>query len=313
MAINQLSLFQTAALQHEGFSHNNFCDDSERVRLEERYAFISREDSRFSRKIVSFQANKGEIVHGWIKYREGFSSQLVDTLIDDFDLKPGDRILDPFAGSATTLLVAKTKSIDADGIEILPNCHLSWNAKSRFDQYDVAELKRILSWAKDVDINDVNKPFPHVTITESAFSLETERDLMFFSDWCENLAVAENSKILCKLVITSILEEISYTRKDGQYLRWDSRSLKMQERNEIRTTQGKKTIKGIDKGELPTVRQAFIDALTEVIKDIEILQKAKFLEKSEQRIIDGSTLFELPKLSNDVYSGVMPFAHQTIH
>lgn len=305
MAINQLNLFQTAALQHEGFSHNNVCDDSERVRLEERFAFISREDGRFSRKIVSFQANKGEIVHGWIKYREGFSSQLVETLIDDFDLKPGERILDPFAGSATTLLVAKTKSIDADGIEILPNCHLSWNAKSRFDQYDIAELNRILSWAKEVEINDINKPFPHVTITESAFSLETERDLMFFSDWCENLAIAENSKILCKLVITSILEEISYTRKDGQYLRWDSRSLKMQERNDTRTAQGKKTIIGIDKGELPTVRQAFIDALTEVVKDIEILQKGKALKKSEQRIIEGSTLFELPKLSNDVYSGVI--------
>src|SRR5260221_8309559 len=124
MAINQLTLFHTASLQHEGFSHDNICDDSERIYLEEHYAFISREDSRLSRKLVSFQANKGEIVHGWIKYREGFSAELVETLVDDFGLQSNDRILDPFAGSATTLLVAKIKGIDADGIEILPNCKL---------------------------------------------------------------------------------------------------------------------------------------------------------------------------------------------
>lgn len=305
MTINQLDFFQTSTLQHEGFSHNSICDDSERIYLEEHYAFITREDSRLSRKLVSFQANKGEIVHGWIKYREGFSAQLIETLIDDFGLQPNHRILDPFAGSATTLLVAKIKGIDADGIEILPNCHLSWNAKSRFDKYSIDELKKISQLATNLVIENTNKRFPHVTITDSAFSPEAERDLMFFSEWLKNLDITENAKILCELIITSILEEISYTRKDGQYLRWDSRSLKLQERNKTRIEQGKSTITGIDKGELPSVKHTFLKALKEIIQDIEVLQKTKFPKESHQRLIEGNTLFVLPKLDNDIYSSVI--------
>ena len=305
MAINQLNLFQTAALQYEGFSHDHICDDTERMQLEEHYSFISKEDTRFSRKIVSFQANKGEIVHGWIKYREGFSAQLVEILIDDFGFQKSNKILDPFAGSATTLLVAKAKGIDADGIEILPNCHLSWNAKSRFDNYNIGELKKIMEMAKIIEIMPTHKPFPHVTITFSAFSPNTERELMFFSEWCENLEISHDAKILCKLILTSILEEVSYTRKDGQYLRWDSRSLKLRGRNNARTDQGRIAINGIDKGELPSVRQSFIKALAEIIRDIEVLQKEKIPGESKQNLIEGSTLFVLPKTSDAIYDGVI--------
>lgn len=305
MTINQLDLFQTATIQHDSFSHEGVCDDSERKHLEERYAFITREDSRFSRKIVSFQANKGEIVHGWIKYKEGFSAQLVETFLDEFGFQSDDRILDPFAGSATTLLVAKAKGLNADGIEILPNCHLSWDAKSRFDRYNIDELQKVAHLVRDLQLGNSNKTFPHITITVSAFSPQTETDLMFLSEWCEGLSTSDDTRILCKLIITSILEELSYTRKDGQYLRWDSRSPKLQERNNTRVAQGKKPISGIDKGNLPSVKEAFLAALGEVIRDIETLQKARFPKSSAQRLINGSTLFVLPTLDESIYSGVI--------
>ena len=115
------------------------------------------------RKIVSFQANKGELVHSWLKYREGFSSVLVETLLKDFNLKPGDTILDPFAGSATTLLVGKTFGVNATGIDILPNCHLAWEAKSKYADYDVSELKEIYQKLIDSEPGLSSNPFPHIT------------------------------------------------------------------------------------------------------------------------------------------------------
>jgi site-specific DNA-methyltransferase (cytosine-N4-specific) len=69
--------------------------------------------------------------------------------------------------------------------------------------------------------------------------------------------------------------------------------------------QEKDTIQGIDKGELPSVKESFLKAITEIIQDIEALQKTKFTKESSQNLIDGSNLFVLPKLKNDTYSSVI--------
>ncbi len=84
-----------------------------------------------------------------------------------------------------------------------------------------------------------------MTITRTAFPEQTERDLMAYKHWIETLDVSEEAKILCRLALISILEKISYTRKDGQFLRWDGRAQKMVERNVKRAAQGKKPFKGI--------------------------------------------------------------------
>lgn len=303
--ISFLDDFLTNNQLYKTFSHNDICEQKARVALESQYSSLFIQDTRFNRKLVSFQASKGEIVHGWIKYKEGFSAQLVDTLLNEFGVRPGERILDPFAGSATTLLVAKVKGINADGIELLPNCHLSWEAKSRYKSYDIVELRNVLNLIQQAEPTDLNKPFPHITITESAFPSEVERDIMFYTSFFENLAISDESRILLRLIITSILEDVSYTRKDGQYLRWDHRSNKVKERNTIRLTQGKTPIKRIDKGELPTVKESLMNALRNVIDDIIVLKQLNNYMVSEQRLINGSALEVLPTLPDDTYSGVI--------
>src|SRR5919108_4947245 len=173
----QLQLFETKTtsreLLHHSFSHGQVCTDSERLGLEHRYEHLFVSDDRFNRKVVSFQANKDELLHSWLKYREGFSSVLVETLISDFLLKPGDRILDPFAGSATTLLVAKTLGLNAIGIDILPNCHLAWDAKSRYAEYSVAELDGILNKIINAESGEAKRGFPYIASTNSALPPKT--------------------------------------------------------------------------------------------------------------------------------------------
>ena len=309
IAVQQLSFLddlKSHLLIHDRFSHGSVCPDDARLALESRYSSLFIEDIRFNRKVVSFQANKGEIVHGWIKYKEGFSSRLVEILLNEFKICHGERILDPFAGSATTLLVAKTNGIHADGIELLSNCQLSWKAKSQFSKYDLGELKSILKQLEEIEPCDTGKSFPHIPITESAFPLETERDIKFFSDWFDSIDVSSEIRVLLKLVITSILEEVSYTRKDGQYLRWDYRSDKVINHNAIRMQQRKNPIKKVDKGELPSVKKALIKTLSGIVNDISSLQEMNYSSKeSEQRLFIGSTLEILPTLDSDLYSGVI--------
>lgn len=299
-------------LERSSFSHQSVAVESERIALEKRYALLLEETALFNRKLVSFQASKNEILHGWLKYREGFSPQLVDTLLEEFGIGVGGHILEPFAGSSTTLLVAMMRGIDATGIELLPHCHLAWEAKSQIAKYSVEELKQIAHQAALQQIPLARTQFPHLVITEGAFSEETETELMAFTEWIEAASISDEARVLCRLVLTSVLESVSYTRKDGQYLRWDGRSSKLQKRNHRRAAQGKKEVGGIDKGVLPNVPDTFCRALKNVIRDIEILQKQTFVP-SRQTLLEGSTLYILSALGAEQFSGVItspPYANR---
>ncbi len=81
----------------------------------------------------------------------------------------------------------------------------------------------------------------------------------------------------------SILEEVSYTRKDGQYLRWDSRC--------GRTLRG-----GMNKGFIPGYAEALKRRIGEIMQDAPAL--ARCYRGCAPRIIEGSVLRELPRLAD---------------
>ncbi len=137
-----LSVVEEDTLREE-FSHAGVAPEEARLALERRYGDLLEETLEFDRQLVSFQANKTETLHSWVKYREGFSADLVESLLARFDIHPGDRILDPFAGSGTTLLVSQLLGIDAVGIDLLAHCHLAWEAKAQVFDYDLEELRYI--------------------------------------------------------------------------------------------------------------------------------------------------------------------------
>lgn len=291
-------------LMRESFSHDSIAAETARLALEDRYQALFEETDQFDRRIVSFQGNKGQLLHSWIKYREGFSAALVERLMDEFGIQPGDTLLEPFSGSGTSLLVAKSRGVDAVGIEILPNCHLTWQAKSHVFDYDVAELQAIYQYIKAHEPGQATRPFPHVVITQTAFPDEAENDLMYYTDWVEESDFSTSAKLLMRLLLTGILEEISYTRKDGQYLRWDSRAEKVQARNRKRQQKGKPPLKGMYKGDLLMVKEALLAAMHTVIEDIRTIQQQP-VALSRQRLLHGSSLHVLPTLADNQFAGVI--------
>jgi hypothetical protein len=67
---------------------------------------------------LTFSANMSLPVHRWFRYSAGFSSDWVESLLrTDTRAKPRLRVLDPFAGSGTTLLAAENIGAQALGIE----------------------------------------------------------------------------------------------------------------------------------------------------------------------------------------------------
>src|SRR5205823_8116034 len=97
-------------------------DRSRRLLLHARFAPLIATDTKITRSMVSFQANKTTPFYRWFKYREGFSSELVTSLLDRFQPKtqPPWCVLDPFAGAGATLTTSTKAGWEATGIELLP-------------------------------------------------------------------------------------------------------------------------------------------------------------------------------------------------
>ena len=77
-------------------------------------------------------------VHRLHPYHGKFIPQLVGVLLDRY-LEPGDHVLDPFAGSGTTLVQALESGLDATGVDIAAfNCLLMRVKTASYDLLDMA-------------------------------------------------------------------------------------------------------------------------------------------------------------------------------
>ena len=243
-------------------------------------------------------------MHRWFKYKEGFSARLVHKLIQEFGLQPSQHVLDPFAGVSTTLLVAQEFGIDATGIEVMPIGEVVWQAKSHASQYDVSELQAIREWIKSTPPKMSQEFFPHVPITQHAFDAKRESQLMWYLEKFQQLEVEKNLQTLLRFVLLSILEDISYTSKDGQFLRWDSRSEKVRERNAKRIAQGQEPSKVFRKGKILDVQSAIVEALDLIILDVCMASHSP-IPCGEQTLILGTVLDTLPELPDNLFDAVI--------
>jgi len=91
--------------------------------------------------LATFVPNKDQPIYNWFYYKEGFASELVFNLLEQFRLKPGDTVLDPFCGSGTTLLACKEKGIDCIGFDTLPVSVFASRVKTQ--NYNIGEIRQI--------------------------------------------------------------------------------------------------------------------------------------------------------------------------
>ena len=85
-------------------------------------------------------------VHRLHPYLGKFIPQLVEALLERY-VPPGGRVLDPFAGSGTTLVQALESGYDATAVEIAAFNVLLMRVKTR--PYNLDALRRELVWAYD--------------------------------------------------------------------------------------------------------------------------------------------------------------------
>ncbi|MBI5303843.1 MAG: site-specific DNA-methyltransferase [Chloroflexi bacterium] len=249
-----------------------------------------------TRSLVSFQANKTRPVYRWYKYKEAFSAALVEYFLHKYAITQG-RILDPFAGSGTALFVASALGLDADGIELLPIGQQIIATKqlieSEFTAQDFAVLQR---WATlhpwEQSSQKVN--LPELRITKGAYPAETKDAIEKYHAACQQ----ENPRVqtVLRFALLCVLESISFTRKDGQYLRWDYRAGR---------SWGKKIF---DKGEILSFARAVSEKINEIIADLAPEQQTGLFPRETSqgklRVHNGSCLEILPTLSAHHYDAI---------
>ena len=177
------------------------------------------------------------------------------------------------------------------GIEVLPVGCFAIQSRLAADRVSASAFQKAAEKAAEVDFEEhweASHCLEHVAITRGAFPEANERQLVGYLAYCRKNVRDRDVRTLMTLAAFCILESISYTRKDGQYLRWDHRSNR---------SRGEKAF---DKGAILTFRQAIRDKLRQMSSD---LQARSLLGKPRKRgTLDlrvGSCLDVLPTLPSD--------------
>jgi DNA modification methylase len=256
---------------------------------ERRYNGHLKTETTLSRGLVSFQANKSRSVYRWYKFKEGFSADLVEYFLNRYEIK-GGAVLDPFAGSGTTLFASSNSGLASVGIELLPIGQKIVETKKLIDNgLTSTEMKTLAMWAASAPWRKSKgrKSILELKITKGAYPKETVVSLEKFL--CAIDAESPRVASVLFFALLCIVEGISYTRKDGQYLRWDHRSGRRQGN------------KPFDKGYIPSFDEALSSKLNEIVSDLVGQGQATDLfansiDRGTVTLEAGSCLEILPKL-----------------
>jgi DNA modification methylase len=209
------------------------------------------------KELVTFIPNKKEPIHNWYLFKEGFSKQLVDILLDRFNVGKDSVVLEPFCGTGTTLLACKQRGISSIGFDVSPLFVFVSKVKTR--DYDLKELKENISIASKWKFEK-----PEVTIKEKyvkrVFSKYLLEDFVFYQSRINEIEDKKARDFLMLALIDCVMSS-SYAFRDGSVV-------KVRKRN------------------VPPLKKFFKYKIKKMYKDLE---KSK-LKPVDTRIMEGDAM-----------------------
>jgi len=251
----QLTIFSTQETKQRDF-------------LAEKYADLMEEKPEY-RRLVTYVPNKKLPIYNWFKYKEGFSRELVFNLLNYWGVSETKKVFDPFAGCGTTLLACKELSYNALGMDVLPIAVFVSKVKLQ-DWENIDDISNAVDHLMNRRWKKPKIKFPDVKIINLAFTPEVQREILFFKE--QILSFESPIQEFLMLGLISILESVSNTSKDGQFLRLIER-------------------------DIPAVKDILREQLSRMLLDIRIQQPSLFKKgKSTVEIVQGDARTDpLPK------------------
>lgn len=162
----------------------------------------------------TFADNMKLPIHRWFRYSAGFSAEWVESLINEKTRDSLFTILDPFAGSGTTLIAAEKSGVISYGLESHPfvakiaGTKLLWNEVCEIDFKNTA--LELLEIAKQNTSRSILKIASAAPLLKKCYTEEHLLELFALKESFEENFVENPSYELTWLLITSILRVCSH-------------------------------------------------------------------------------------------------------
>ncbi len=165
--------------------------------------------------LVTFVPNKNEPIHNWYWFKEGFSKQLVDIFLENFEIKKDNIILDPFIGVGTTCLACKQREIPSIGFDCSPLC--VFVSKVKTADYNLTSLDKLVNSALKWKFQRP-KEIVEQKYLRKIFSRYALEDIIFYKN---KIAEVEDEQIRNFLLLALIdsATKASWAVKDGAFVR----------------------------------------------------------------------------------------------
>lgn len=165
-------------------------------------------------------------IHRWYIFPHSFSSELVHELIEEWNLRPKDRILDPFAGAGTTILAGKEKGIPATGYDLSPLAVLA--ARAKIANYNLKRLERGWETLKKAlrpsRWNGASRSYPE--LVEDALPGKLLGAFDAIQGEIGQLPCSGKEKDFYRLALLTVLPKYSRAIATGGWLKWVDKGTK---------------------------------------------------------------------------------------
>jgi site-specific DNA-methyltransferase (adenine-specific) len=167
---------------------------------------------------VNTARSRRDPVAGWVRYREGYSPDLVEMLLAQYEPPLGSVVLDPMCGSGSTQLAAQRRGFVSVGFDINPYAVLASRVKtSLLSANDSEAVARALG---HIARGSVERPVG-VGVSDGAlaryFPPRNLAVLRSLQRWVNHWPAGRVRDFLT-LALLSIVEDCSNRRKDGNGL-----------------------------------------------------------------------------------------------
>lgn len=190
--------------------------------IEKKYNVIYPENKNATyESLLNYSAEGGNPFQRWYRYKEGFSVQFIEKVVEEYMKRSGKTLLDPFSGSGTTVVAANRLGYTGIGFEVNPFSYFL--SKVKIQGYDDSDkknfsiqYKRIISELKNDELEEYS--LPELSISGKVFQEEAEKYMMSCKTKINQL---EKNKTWDLLLLgwLACIEELSDYRKAGNGLK----------------------------------------------------------------------------------------------
>lgn len=224
-------------------------------------------------------------IHGWFTYPAGFSFKAVEHSLNQEGLLKGKSVVyDPFMGSGTTNLVAKSLGYNSIGVEAHPFVFPITKAKMYWDLNETEIMEAIKSLKtlvlktkqpKDLEEYLKNK-FPELIL--KCFLPETLFELLTVRNGIQKLTIKEEAKDFLNVALTCVLRDVSIAATGWPYIA----------PNKIKITSMSK--KGAE---------TYFNKAVKMFGDFQLIKKVSSTEKTTHHIFLGDSRNTKKQIKSD--------------